>query len=236
MNSILKNSITLGIGIIIGSFFCHSLFTYATDRNDEIKKSNELITLIKEVINEKNYYSVSSNNMLFINETLNYEIYSCENLMYNVVLTDTNNEQYSYDFIDTEYGTYYLGNGYEYTQQTSISTGSFTVEDVWKPNYSVYENTFDNSDYQSMCKNIFHNLKSDEIDILAVYAINSFPWNKSTQGTPVLLILENEAIISNAIQSPDGYIVDRMNCSLSKSDAKDLIDRYLDNYIDFAIS
>lgn len=232
----MKNIITLGMGIIIGSFFCNSLFTYATDRNDEIKKSNELITLIKEVINEKNYYSVSSNNMLFINETLNYEIYSCENLMYNVVLTDTNNEQYSYDFIDTEYGTYYFGNGYEYIQQTSISTGSFTIEDVWKPNYSVYENTFDNSDYQSMCKNIFYNLKSDEIDILAVYAINSFPWNKSTQGTPVLLILENEAIISNAIQSPDGYIVDRMNYSLSKSDAKDLIDRYLDNYIGFAIS
>ena len=236
MNNILKNIIVLGVGIIIEFLACNIFFTYVSEMTEEKAKANELLTLTKEVINEKNYYSVSPNNMLFIRETLKYNVYSCENSMFSVVLTNNNNEKYCFDFIDTKYGTYYLGiNGYVYTQQNNIGSGSFTIENIWTPNYSLYQNTYDYFDYNSMCDNIFYNLKS-EMNSSEVYAINSFPWNKSIQGNLVLVIHGNEAIITYAIQTPEGFRLDRTNYFLLKSSNEDLIDKYKHNAIGFSIS
>lgn len=235
MNSILKSIIALAIGLIIGLSACKVLLTHAFETAKAESKANELITLTKEVINEKNYYSFSEDNMLFINETLDYNVYSCENAMFNVVLTDNNNEKYSFDFIDTQYGTYYLGiNGHEYVNQDIIGSGSITIASVWTPNYSLYQNDYEYFNYKSMCENITDNLK-DDLNSFTIYAINSFPWDKSEQGKSILLIHENEAIITYAVQSSNGYILDKMNYSISKFEYEDLIYKFKQNSVGFSV-
>lgn len=75
MNSILKNIIALAIGLIIGLSTCGIFLTHAFQTAATENKATELITLTKEVINEKNYYSISEDNILFVNETLAYIVY-----------------------------------------------------------------------------------------------------------------------------------------------------------------
>lgn len=155
--------------------------------------------------------------------------------MYNVVLTDNNNEKYSFDFVDTRYGTYYLGiNEHEYVNQDIIGRGSMTIASIWTPNYSSYQNAYEYFDYNSMCESIADNLK-DDLNSFTIYAINSFPWNKSERGKYILLIHKNEAIITYALQSSNGYMLDRMNYSILKFEYEDLINKYEQNSVGFSI-